>query len=179
MECQCGVELEQSPVCNSIGLTNTLYFFLTSPQTSLICVSRPAATHANLARQLVRVPLGASHASGCAPRRAPSPPSVSRGRSPRRRSARSWPRRASASSLTPHPYPNPNPIPNPNPKPTPNSNPQAGIGIKPAYCFTDVVTPGTDYFRVGYGEASFPRSLEALAAFVHKHRQAWRIRSRL
>jgi hypothetical protein len=42
-----------------------------------------------------------------------------------------------------------------------------------------VVTPGTDYFRVGYGEASFPRSLEALAAFVHKHRQAWRIRSRL
>ena len=70
-----------------------------------------------------------------------------------------------------------------NPKPTPNPNPtrnsQAGIGIKPAYCFTDVVTPGTDYFRVGYGEASFPRSLEALAAFVHKHRQAWRIRSRL
>lgn len=56
---------------------------------------------------------------------------------------------------------------------------EAGIGIKPAYCFTDVVTPGTDYFRVGYGEASFPRSLEALAAFVQKHRQAWRIRSRL
>ena len=70
-----------------------------------------------------------------------------------------------------------------NPKPTPNPNPtrnsQAGIGIKPAYCFTDVVTPATDYFRVGYGEASFPRSLEALAAFVHKHRQAWRIRSSL
>ena len=56
---------------------------------------------------------------------------------------------------------------------------EAGIGIKPAYCFPDVVTPETDYFRVGYGEASFPQSLDALGAFVQKHRQAWRIRSRL
>ena len=41
-----------------------------------------------------------------------------------------------------------------------------GIGIKPAYCFTDVVTPSNDFFRVGYGEESTKKALQALAAFV-------------
>ena len=50
---------------------------------------------------------------------------------------------------------------------------EAGIGVKPAYCFTDVVTPGTDYFRVGYGEATFPNALEALTAFVEEHKASW------
>ena len=45
--------------------------------------------------------------------------------------------------------------------------------MKPAYCFTDVVTPGTDYFRVGYGEATFPNALEALTAFVEEHKASW------
>ena len=49
----------------------------------------------------------------------------------------------------------------------------AGIGIKPAYCFTDVVTEANDYFRVGYGEAAFPKALEALVAFVEEHRASW------
>ena len=49
----------------------------------------------------------------------------------------------------------------------------AGIGMKPAYCFTDVVTDDIDYFRVGYGESVLPAALEALAGFVEEHRQAW------
>lgn len=55
----------------------------------------------------------------------------------------------------------------------------AGIGIKPAYCFTDVVTPAKDCFRVGYGEARFHEALEALAAFVESHKCEWSVRSRL
>lgn len=55
---------------------------------------------------------------------------------------------------------------------------EAGISIKPAYCFTDVVTEDNDYFRVGYGEEAMPRALAALVLFVEKHEQAWR-RSRL
>lgn len=55
---------------------------------------------------------------------------------------------------------------------------EAGIGFKPAYCFTDFVTPETDYFRVGYGEEVFPEALVALEAFVERHRGAW-ARSRL
>ena len=54
-----------------------------------------------------------------------------------------------------------------------------GIGIKPAYCFVDVVTPAVDYFRVGFGEENFPRSLDALAHFVEQHKRAWTARSRL
>ena len=50
----------------------------------------------------------------------------------------------------------------------------SSIGIKPAYCFTDVVTPGNDYFRVGYGEACMPDAFAALARFVDEHKQAWR-----
>ena len=41
----------------------------------------------------------------------------------------------------------------------------AGIGVKPAYCFTETVTEANDYFRVGYGEEAFPRALAALANF--------------
>eukprot|EP00322_Chrysochromulina_rotalis_P018361 CAMPEP_0115849536 /NCGR_PEP_ID=MMETSP0287-20121206/11501_1 /TAXON_ID=412157 /ORGANISM="Chrysochromulina rotalis, Strain UIO044" /LENGTH=398 /DNA_ID=CAMNT_0003303509 /DNA_START=1 /DNA_END=1197 /DNA_ORIENTATION=+ len=50
---------------------------------------------------------------------------------------------------------------------------KAGIGIKPAYCFTDVVTDENDYFRVGYGEEKMPRALKAFADFVEQHRSAW------
>ena len=49
----------------------------------------------------------------------------------------------------------------------------AGIGMKPAYCFSDAVTDDIDYFRVGYGESVLPAALEALAGFVEGHRQAW------
>eukprot|EP01049_Picozoa_sp_SAG25_P002547 SAG25_NODE_135_length_14397_cov_89.177857_2_plen_110_part_00 len=52
---------------------------------------------------------------------------------------------------------------------------QAGISIKPAYCFTDVVTEEVDYFRVGFGEAIMPAALEALVAFVEKHKESWKI----
>ena len=55
----------------------------------------------------------------------------------------------------------------------------AGIGIKPAYCFTDVVSHDNDYFRVGYGEECAPKAIEALVAFVDKHQRAWRGASRL
>jgi aspartate/methionine/tyrosine aminotransferase len=56
---------------------------------------------------------------------------------------------------------------------------QAAIGIKPAYCFTDVVTADKDYFRVGFGEEQLPRALEALTRFVESHQHTWRTRSRL
>lgn len=55
---------------------------------------------------------------------------------------------------------------------------EAGVSIKPAYCFTDVVTEENDYFRVGYGEETMPRALDALVSFVEEHEHAWR-RSRL
>lgn len=50
----------------------------------------------------------------------------------------------------------------------------AGIGIKPAYCFTDEVTGDNDFFRVGYGEEVMPKALEALDAFVEARGHAWR-----
>lgn len=56
---------------------------------------------------------------------------------------------------------------------------EAGIGVKPAYCFTDAVTPGTDFFRVGYGEANMPVALDALVAFVEARKHAWTARSKL
>ena len=49
-----------------------------------------------------------------------------------------------------------------------------GIGLKPSYCFTDDVTRETDYFRVGYGEENFPRSLDALDRFVEARKHEWR-----
>lgn len=55
-----------------------------------------------------------------------------------------------------------------------------GISIKPAYVFTTgPITAANDYFRVGYGEEIMPKALDALAAFVEKHKEAWSGRSRL
>ena len=45
--------------------------------------------------------------------------------------------------------------------------------MKPAYCFTDVVTDDIDYFRVGYGEEIMPKALEALVAFVEARKGDW------
>jgi len=59
---------------------------------------------------------------------------------------------------------------------------EASIGIKPAYCFADIVTEGNDYFRVGYGEVVFPEALDALTRFVEERKHEWRAlrqRSRL
>jgi hypothetical protein len=50
---------------------------------------------------------------------------------------------------------------------------EAGISVKPAYCFTDVVTDDIDYFRVGYGEEIMPKALEALVAFVEARKGDW------
>jgi len=58
----------------------------------------------------------------------------------------------------------------------------AGISIKPAYCFSDVVTDENDFFRVGFGEEKMPKALEALAAFVEARKHSWQcggVRSRL
>jgi aspartate/methionine/tyrosine aminotransferase len=50
----------------------------------------------------------------------------------------------------------------------------AGISIKPAYCFTDEMTPDIEsYFRVGFGERKMPLALEKLAEFVETHQQSW------
>ena len=49
-----------------------------------------------------------------------------------------------------------------------------GISVKPAYCFTDVVTADNDYFRVGFGEEVMPSALGALTSFVEEHQGAWR-----
>jgi len=49
-----------------------------------------------------------------------------------------------------------------------------GIGIKPAYCFSAVVTDDVDYFRVGYGERTMPAALEQLRAFVERHKASWK-----
>jgi len=52
---------------------------------------------------------------------------------------------------------------------------EAGVSIKPAYCFSNAVTPDIDYFRVGFGEEQvFPQALQALTRFVEEHQQAWR-----
>ena len=53
---------------------------------------------------------------------------------------------------------------------------EAGISIKPAYCFSDAITEDIDYFRVGYGESIMPKALEALVAFVEKHKKEWHAR---
>jgi len=55
---------------------------------------------------------------------------------------------------------------------------EAGISIKPAYCFTDVVTEDIDYFRVGLGEEVVAKALEALTSFVEERKDLWQ-RSRL
>jgi aspartate/methionine/tyrosine aminotransferase len=52
---------------------------------------------------------------------------------------------------------------------------EAGIGIKPAYCFSgdDNVTEDVDYFRVGYGEDCIPTAISKLQEFVDRHRDQW------
>jgi DNA-binding transcriptional MocR family regulator len=61
---------------------------------------------------------------------------------------------------------------------------EAGISIKPAYCFADDTTAAggggggcggvEDYFRIGYGEKKIAPALEALREFVVAHEAAWR-----
>ncbi len=50
----------------------------------------------------------------------------------------------------------------------------AGIGIKPAWVFSEPGTPDSGYFRCGYGESIMPHALEALEQFVEDHKDAWR-----
>ena len=51
---------------------------------------------------------------------------------------------------------------------------EAGISMKPAYCFTPgPITQENDLFRIGFGESAMPDALEALKQFVVKHRQSW------
>jgi aspartate/methionine/tyrosine aminotransferase len=69
---------------------------------------------------------------------------------------------------------------------------EAGISIKPAYCFanrnhycnySDSSGSGSgsiqmcddypQYFRIGFGEEIMPRALEALARFVEQHKAEW------
>ena len=49
---------------------------------------------------------------------------------------------------------------------------EVGISIKPAYCFTDSVED--DYFRVGFGESTMPKALDALRCFVESRKDEWR-----
>lgn len=55
---------------------------------------------------------------------------------------------------------------------------KASISIKPTYCFTNDPTQVIErYFRVGFGEAKFPLSLEALDKFVQSNESSWRATS--
>jgi hypothetical protein len=38
----------------------------------------------------------------------------------------------------------------------------------------DTVIPEIDYFRVGFGEAKFPKALEALKVVVEEYQGEWR-----
>jgi len=58
-----------------------------------------------------------------------------------------------------------------------NNLAEAGISVKPAYCFSDEVTEDIDFFRVGYGEEIMPSALNALVAFVERHQTAWRAKT--
>jgi DNA-binding transcriptional MocR family regulator len=51
---------------------------------------------------------------------------------------------------------------------------QHGVSIKPAYCFSDVVSPEIDYFRVGFGEKKMPLALDEFVKVVEKNKVAWR-----
>lgn len=52
---------------------------------------------------------------------------------------------------------------------------EAGISIKPAYCFTDTAENEVKkYFRLGFGEKKLPLLLEALEEFVNAHETSWR-----
>jgi len=47
------------------------------------------------------------------------------------------------------------------------------IGVKPAYCFSKIVTEEVDYFRVGFGETSFRESIQKLEEFVLRREAEW------
>ena len=49
----------------------------------------------------------------------------------------------------------------------------AGISIKPAYVFSDGCDYDTQYFRIGFGEKTMPKALEALSQFVENHKEEW------
>ncbi|KAG7341546.1 AspC4 family aminotransferase [Nitzschia inconspicua] len=52
---------------------------------------------------------------------------------------------------------------------------EAGIGVKPAYCFSgENVVDEVDYFRIGYGESSMPTALRKLKEFADRHKDKWR-----
>lgn len=48
-----------------------------------------------------------------------------------------------------------------------------GISIKPAYVFSDEVTEGVDFFRLGYGESKMGVALEKLKSFIERHKGEW------
>merc|ERR1719410_166338 len=49
-----------------------------------------------------------------------------------------------------------------------------GVSFKPAYCFTEKVTPElSGYFRVGFGETNMPVALCAFRDFIQKHQDEW------
>ena len=51
---------------------------------------------------------------------------------------------------------------------------EAGISMKPSYCFTPDPDDGVDqYFRIGFGEEKVPAAIEALARFVEAKRDEW------
>ncbi len=51
---------------------------------------------------------------------------------------------------------------------------EAGISMKPSYCFTPDPDDGVDqYFRIGFGEEKVPAAIEALARFVAAKRDEW------
>ena len=51
---------------------------------------------------------------------------------------------------------------------------EAGISMKPSYCFTADPDDGVDqYFRIGFGEEKVPAAIEALARFVAAKRDEW------
>jgi aspartate/methionine/tyrosine aminotransferase len=49
-----------------------------------------------------------------------------------------------------------------------------GISIKPAYCFSDNVTPDIDYFRVGFGERKMPEALDKFVSVIEQYKDVWR-----
>ena len=55
---------------------------------------------------------------------------------------------------------------------------KAGIGMKPAYCFTgNVITEENDYFRIGLGEEIMPTALGALRVFMQGYKTSEQTKS--
>ena len=51
---------------------------------------------------------------------------------------------------------------------------EAGISMKPSYCFTPDPDDSVDqFFRIGFGEDKVPAAIEALARFVEAKRDEW------